>query len=249
MIAVQKIIERMDSFLDAEGSDRYTFERDYKAAINSSVEWLQSVFNRAFADKKLTEENLRDLIKVKVYQTSKYSRVNLNLSGDSIWSIMKVTPEPSLNISSPALFPYSSDDESFFRPGISYTGSGKPCKKLSMEQWEEKEDNIFEAGNNKLLNSFKSYAYLNFADYSSTTYSSIQEIEIRPSIAEEFVAVSYLKYPTPVKLETDSVEFPESLTNLVYQKALNFVSYKQGDQTNLYSVTDKDVNSIVRLML
>ncbi len=63
MIAVQTVVDRMIFGLDAEGSDRYTFENDFKPAINSSVEWLQAVFNQAFADKKLTEENLRDLVK------------------------------------------------------------------------------------------------------------------------------------------------------------------------------------------
>ena len=61
MIAVSTVIERMQAILDAEGSTRYTFDRDYKPAINYAIEYYCSVFNSAFGNNKLTEENLREL--------------------------------------------------------------------------------------------------------------------------------------------------------------------------------------------
>jgi hypothetical protein len=111
-------------------------------------------------------------------------------------------------------------------------------------------NNVFAAGNQKLLNDLKSYAYLNFSSYQAGSYNAGgPEIEIRPEIPNEFVGVTYLKYPTPVASEQDNIEFPESLTNLVVLKAGNFISFKQGDQTNLYSVTDRDVRDLVKLMV
>ena len=97
MISVQTVVTRMESVLDAEDSDRYTFERDFRTAINSSVEWLQSVFNRAFADKKLTEEDLKELVKVVVFQTNQFSRFYLDHVDDSIWSVLRINPEPTLH--------------------------------------------------------------------------------------------------------------------------------------------------------
>jgi len=250
MIAVQTIVDRMKFVLDAEGSERYTFDQDLKPAINSSIEWLQAVFNRAFADKKLTEENLRELVKVVVFQTNQYSRVNLDLLNDSIWSIMKINPEPVLNNSSAAINPVASPEISVWRQDLSYLSSKYSAKRLSLEQWEESVDNIFEAGNSTLNNSFKSYAYLNFADYTSNSYNAGgSEIEIRPSIPSSFLSVTYLKDPREITLITENVELPKSLINLVYQKALSFVSYKQGDQTNLYSVTERDVATLVQQMI
>lgn len=252
MISVQSIVERIESILDAEGSDRYTFEQDYKPAINSSVEWLQAVFNRAFADKKLTEESLRDLVRTCVYQTNAYSRVRLedpNL-GFSIWSILKVNPKPEVYPSGATVSPLAQDYLSIYRSDVSYIKSQYSAKRLTTEQWEEASTNIFEAGNTTFLNKFQKFAYLNPQNYSSSSYQpGGSEIEIRPEVPKEFVAVTLLKYPTPITLITDNVEFPETLLNLVVQKALNFISMKQGDQTNLYVVSARDVQTLVQLMV
>ncbi len=250
MISVQSIVDRLQFVLDAENSDRYTFDNDYGKAINSSVEWLSSVFNKAFADKKLSEEDLRDLIKVVVFQTSEYSRVNLSLMDDSVWSIMRVNPEPEVIPGNSEILPVQSPDQSVWRNDLSYRKSKFSAKKLTLEQWEDNVENIFEAGNERMLNSFKSYAYLNWANYTSDQSSfSSSEIEIRPEIPNALVAITYLKYPTPVQSITDSIEFPESLTNLVFEKAANFISWKQGDQTNLYTVTERDVLNLIQSMI
>ncbi len=249
MISVQAVIERLESVLDAESSDRYTFERDFKHAINSSVEWLQAIFNKAFAEKKLSEEDLKELVKVVVFQTNQFSRINLDQINDSIWSLMRVNPEPTLYPAEPAITASTNPEDSLWRQDLSYIKSKYSCKLLSLEQWEENVDNIFEAGNERLLNSFKSYAYLNFASYASSAYDVPNpEIEIRPEIINGFVGVTYLKYPTLITADTDNIEFPKSLTNLVWEKAANIISYKQGDQTNLYSVTDRDINILVGQM-
>jgi hypothetical protein len=252
MISVQSIVTRIESILDAEGSDRYTFEQDYRPAINSSVEWLQAVFNRAFADKKLSEESLRDLIRSVIYQTNAYSRVRLddpNL-GYSIWSILKVNPKPVVYPANATVNTLPNDYSSAFRADVSYIKSEYSAKRLTTEQWEESNTNIFEAGNTTFLNKFQKFAYLNPQNYTSSSYQTGgAEIEVRPEIPNEFVGVTVLKYPTPVNLITDNVEFPETLLNLVVQKALNFISMKQGDQTNLYAVSTRDVTTLVQLMV
>jgi len=250
MISVQSVIDRMEFILDAEDSDRYTFENDFKPAINSSVEWLQAVFNKVFSDKKLSEEDLEELIKVAIFQTSQFSRFNMEQMDDPVWSVLKINPEPVLYPENPDITVQSNPFDSLWRPDLMFVKSKYSAKLLSTEQWEDNVDNIFEAGNEKLLNSFKSYAYLNFTNYSSTTSNiGAPEIEIRPEVKNGFISVTYLKYPTPINSVTDNIEFPESLINLVYNKALNFISWKQGDNTNLYSVSDKDVMTLVKLMV
>lgn len=252
MISVQTIVDRIESPLDAEGSDRYRFDNDYKPAINQSVEWLISVFNKAFADKKLTEENLRDLIRTVVYQTSLYSRVKIDNAGmnAAVWSLLKVNPEPVVYPSTATVNVLTNDFDSQFRNDVSFIKSDFSAKRLTSEQWEDKNKNIFQAGNLTLSNDFKQYAYLDYSNYSSTAYTvDGPEIEINPEIPNQFVGIQFLKYPTQIALITDNVEFPESLTNLVVQKSLNFISFKQGDQTNLYAVTSRDVQTLVQLMV
>lgn len=245
MIAVNDIVSRMASALDAENSDRYTFEEDYKPAINTSVEWVQTVFNKAFSENKLSEESLQDLIKTVIYQTSSLSRINLNAVNlnFSIWSILKVNPEPIIYPSGSVVTP-TDPLVSIYRPDLIFVGSEYSATRLTTEQWESSQKNIFQPGNERLLNSFKSYSYLPYSEYQG----GFSEIEIHPNIPNQFVSVQLLKYPTPISLETDSVEYPKNLINLVVQKALNFISYKQGDQTNLYTVTSNDIGTLVSLM-
>lgn len=251
MIAVQSLVDRMESLLDAEGSDRYNFENDYKPAITSSVEWLQAVFNKAFADKKLSEENLQFLIRTVIFQTNSFSRIKLDTTtlGYKIWTILKVNPEPKVFPTTAVIDPVTNPYDSKFRPDLSYIKSDFSASRLTTEQWENSHKNIFEAGNTFMGGSLKTYSYLNYSNYSSSLYLSGPEIEIQPEIPNQFVGVQLLKYPTPVQLITDSVEFPESITDFVVQKALNFISVKQGDQTNLYAVTSKDISNLVQLMM
>lgn len=248
MISVQSVVDKMKSALDAEGSDRYLFDQDFKPAINHSKDWLIAVFNKAFADRKLSEEVLRELIISRIYQTNSFSRVSINLSGDSVWSILRVNPEPVVYPES-SITQTTNSYESFHRSDLSYIKSNYSAKRLTLEQWEENRNNVFEAGNESLLNSFKSYAYLNASNYNSDSYNaSSHEIEVRPEVPNELIGVSYLRYPTDVSVITEDLPFPKNLTELIVQKALNFISFKQGDATNLNSVTSKDISILTQLM-
>ena len=250
MIPAQQVVDLMTFELDSEGSDRYLFDTDFKPAINSAIKWLVFVFNRAFETNKFSGENLRDLIKTRIWVANSFSRVKYNevVVGDELWSYLGVHPEPSVFpiASVPPVQPNAYT--SAFIPSVSYIGSDYSAKKFSVEKWNETKRNVFEAGNNIMTGDFKSYAYLTDINYESSTYLQDREIEIRPSVAGQFVGITYLKVPSEIVLITDDIEFPSSLVTLLVQKSLNFISIKQGDQTTLFSVTDKDVNLLINLI-
>ncbi len=251
MILVQSLVDRMTSTLDAEGSSRYRFDQDFKPAINSAIDWIVLVFNAAFANKKLSEENLKELIKNSIWQANGFSRIYFDevALGHKIWTILNISPEPSVF---PVTVPPALVDnsKSVYRGDLTLTSSDHSAKRLTLEQWNENRKNIFTAGNETLSNDFKTYAYLNHQDYRSTGYlAGGSEVEVRPSISSQFVSLSYLKVPDEVTVIGDSVEFPETVFNLIYQKALNFIAHKQGDQTTLFAVTDRDVNQLIQLVI
>lgn len=248
-ILVQTIVNRLKADLDAEGSDRYTFDQDYKFSINSAMETLITMFNSAFAENKLTPESLRELTKVKVWQASKYSRVNYDVAdvGHPFWTIFGVYPKPVVN-KGVAGIPLTNPDESKLRKDISFISSDNSAKRLNFEQWSQNRKNAFMPGNNILLGELSEYAYLDPADYSSTSYNTVGEIEIRPEIPNELVGIAYLKYPSQVSSITDSIEFPEPLTDLIVEIALNAIATKQGDNTNVYAITERNITKLVNLI-
>lgn len=253
MILVSDLVQRIQSALDAEGTDRYRFDRDLSTAINFAVEYLVSVFNFAFAQNKLSEENLRELVRTRVWQTSKYSRIYFNPSdtGGEIWSIIRVSPEPVLDpATSPLINP--APENSIYVPNVLFVRSEYSANRLTAEEWNDGAKNIFMAGNTFLNNpNFdKSYAYQNFliSKPGNVPANSIPEIEIRPYLDNQLVAVTYLAYPTPVTQDTDIIMFPKSLTNFMVDKSLNFISLKQGDGTNLYTITEREIAALVNIM-
>lgn len=251
-ILVQEISNRMLAKLDAENSDRYLFDNDIKPALNEAMEQLVTMFNQAFADNKLTPEALRELIKIRIWQTNMYSRVSLSPTemGHPMWSIVAVYPEPVVN-KGVASSPEVDKAKSKLRKDLSFIKSVRSAKRLTHEEWNQNTDNVFMPGNNILKGSLKEYAYLDFGDYTSSSYSgasAVFEITIRPDLPQKLVGIAYLKYPKQVDAIGDSIEFPESLTNLIVDLALKNISYKQGDSTNLFSVTSQNISTLVNLI-
>jgi len=251
-ILAQTVHTKILSALDAEDSDRYLFDKDTKNAMNYAIGVLVTWFNSAFGQNKIAPESLREITKVKIWQANSYSRVSFNDSevGHKMWTLLTVYPTPTINKKS--ITPSGgTNSASKFRPDVSLVEAGKPAKRLTLEEWGDNEGNAFMPGNNVLKGDMAEYAYLDFADYTSSSYvgnSDPNEITIRPSVANKFIAMGYLKYPSQVSLISDSIEFPESLTDLFVEIALNKISEKQGDNTNLYSVSAQNINKLTSLM-
>lgn len=251
-IFLQEIHDRCLAALDAEDSDRYTFDQDTYPSIQGAVETVVTWFNQAFADNKLTPESLRELTKVGVWQTNAFSRVSFDeaVVGVKLWSVLGIFPEIKTN-KGVAASPTTNKAESKFRPELSFVESIKSAKRLTFEQWNQNSKNAFMPGNTILQGSLKEYAYLDFADYTSTSYVKPNdkfETTIRPDVSNKLIAIAYLKYPNVPKNIAGSIDFPTSLTDLITEITLNKISYKQGDQTNLYGVTAQNINRLISLI-
>lgn len=253
MILTSIIHNRILSRLDAEASDRYTFDQDTKFAINGAMEILVTLFNQAFGDNKLTPENLRELNKVKIWQANTFSRIAFDevAVGHGLWSIIAVYPKCVTTKKSAIPSVSAAPTISKYRPDVTLVSSGKGAKRLTQEEWNENEDNAFMPGNNILKGSIQEYAYLDFADYTSTAYpggADKVEITVRPSVSNQFVAIAYLKYPNQVSSINDLIEFPKSLTELFVDLALSKIAEKQNDQTNVWNISEKNINMLVSLI-
>jgi hypothetical protein len=189
-IQVSEIKKRVLAALDDEKSFRYTFNKDIKPNLNSALEILVSWFNSAFAEGKLSPENLREITYVNVYQASSYSRVAFNATqvGHEMWTLLAVYPNP---VTSSKKFGGATGTytNSKYLEGVKFISSNNAAARKTFEQWAEMHRNVFSAGNDFIQGELSEYAYLDFANYGAGE----PEITISPDVAGKMVGLAYLK--------------------------------------------------------
>lgn len=248
MIQALEIRNQLAFALDAEDSDHYRDDQDYIPAINAAMKWLTMVINGALSQNKLSEEFFREIAYSGVFKTTVNSRISLNVFPNEVWTILAIYPKPN---TSGSTIPTPDTTLSYFMDGLLHIDSEKDCKRLTIEEWSRNKTNTMEAGydGDLVCEALKRYAYLNPFNYSNTNIGNhSKEIEIRPKLTNEFATVFWAKKPEVITDINDFVEFPNSCFTMLFDKALNYISFKQGDSTNLYSVTNADIQQLLNLM-
>lgn len=249
MISVQELRDQLAFALDAEGSDHYRDDLDYIPAINAAVKWLTNVVNSAYGQNKIGEEFFRDLSYSGVFRTSDSSRVSLNSFPSEVWTILAIYVKPKTEgiqgIPAPAT---PNPKQSYYMANLLHLSSRLDCKRLSVEEWARNSENPFEQGydGDSVCDALKEYAYLNPINY--RLQSILSEVEIRPSIVNDYVTIFWVKKPGVITSINDDIDFPASVFQLLFDKALNYIAYKQGDQTTLYSVSSNDIQQLMTIL-
>jgi hypothetical protein len=140
-----------------------------------------------------------------------------------------------------------------YLPGTSFVDGKYVAKRLTLEEWTEKNSNVFSAGNaNILAPDLIEYGYINFANYTGgyTLVHDPFEIGISPNVAGDAVAIAFLKMPTKIVTvtPTTTIEFPDVLTNLIFQTALSFIAIKQNQKTSVAQLSTMAVQEIIKLL-
>ena len=253
MFLASQVIDYVKADLDAEGSDRYTFDQDYKPAINKAITWLMLAFNQVFDKKRTAGENLKELKYARVFLTNFYSRIGFDEAdlGHKVWTLIDVMPEPVISPADFSIGSISNKSVSRWVKSLMFVSSEFSAARSTDAQWSGRKRNIFMQGNELLKeSSMRSYAYLEANNYTSTKYepSVAIELEITPSLSNKLVGVKYLKKPDEVTTEDSEIEFPDNLLVIMSEKVSNFISYKQGDGTSLYAVTEADIQRLLSLI-
>jgi len=251
MIAVQSVVNSMAARLDAADSDYYRFDRDYLPAILDSQRLLVSLVDSLYAEKRLSEEIFQDLLEVRVFQTSTFSRIQFtSLAPSDVWTIVSVEPLPTTSpvftASAPA-FP----NRSFYRSDLAHVTSSFSADRTTIEERNRAKTNPFAAGHDlETGETAKTYGYLLHNDYSSDTYTfqtnRPQEIEVFPFIPLQPVTIRYAKVPSEPATISDSLEFPLMFQETITQGALLFISVKQGDGTTVNSISNQMLSSLLQ---
>lgn len=251
MILAQDLRDQLAFALDAEDSDHYRDDTDYIPAINAAVKYLTMIVNSAYGQNKIGEEIFRELTYSGVFLTNNNSRVSLNVFPSEVWSILAIYVKPQTEEVFGVTAPDTSDTKkSYYLENLIHISSELDCKRLSLEEWARNKRNPLEHGydGDQICDNLKLYAYLNPVNYRTgqglnPVYR--QDVEIRPKVENDQVTIFWAKKPEEITSITDTIDFPNSVFQILFDKALNYIAYKQGDQTNLYAVSSADIQQLI----
>lgn len=210
MILVQDIVNSMAAKLDAETPagttiDYYTFDNDYKPAINDAIEWVMSVISPMIGTKKFSEESFAENTLCKIWQTSKFSRINFDPSvmpyTSDIWTILSVRPKPKVYLEDSANRP----PLPYYNELISYNGTENDNKPIVTKS--------FSTGNT--LKNFESTIRPELAFVSSTHGAKRLTVE---EAAEAAVNPFVPGYNNPFMVCDETTEY--GFVNMVNYEAL-----------------------------
>ena len=247
----QSLRDQLAFALDAENSDHYRDDLDYIPAINASMKWLTAVVNSAFGENKIGEEFFRELSYSGVFLTNNTSRVSLDIFPTEVWTVLAVMALPTTESNGGAPPATPDTKRSYHLSDLIHVSSENACKRVSIESWTDGLFNPTEAGydGNQICNELKLYSYLQPINYRSVSRgNNSQEIEIRPAIKNGQVTVFWAKKPDEITALSQQIDFPNSVFQLLFDKALNYIAYKQGDQTTIYGVTNNDIQQLLTVL-
>lgn len=231
------------------GTDRYRLDTNGIPAINDALRQFNAYVGSLFAEKKGSEELLREITMTRVFQTNSMSGVVLLESelGHKVWTVNAVYPTPVLNPPTAQPIPIP-EDNSQYRADVAMRRPGPHrCTRVTLEQVPETEQSRLMPGSEKLANTLmKSYAYYIVGDRSDTTYMSGVEVVILPESInrQKLVVISYMKGVDPVTQATDTIPYPPSAFKLLKEMTLNEISIRQGAKP-LYAVSLDNVRALL----
>lgn len=252
MFPFSEALPFIDANLDAEGSDHYGLQEDKLTAGTMAVLDIVNMAKRVEGANKFSEETLRDLTKVGIWECSTgYGRLHFNEAalGHEMMTIVSVMPDPDFLPGQVVVGTnFANQYTSRFRTDLSMWRCEHGAKRLTREQWNARlrRGNKFLPGNSVLATNadLVSYSYINQSDYTSSTYAVAgPEIEVDPippaktaPSSGRYVAVEYLRTPARLTLVGSTVDLPDGLKPLFVAQTCLHMATKQGDGTNLYGI-------------
>lgn len=252
-ILAADIKQAMVAQLGVAGTQRYLDQQHYIPSIRGAQRQFVAFINALLADRKGSEELLREVTMTRVFQTNAYGGITMSEAelGHKLWAILGVFPEP-LTVPAQPLINALPDDESQVRNDVVMRRPGKfRCTRVSIEQVPDTVRSRFMPGSEKMANSaLKTYAYYIVGDRSAdgTTFQPEDvELAVLPEsiTGKKIVVVSYLKGVEEITSLQDNIPFPASAFQILRDLSLNELSVRQGAKP-MFQVTIESVQALMR---
>lgn len=241
--------------LGAEGTRRYTIGRDGIYAINGAMKRFEALATPLLADRKGSEESLSELQETRVFQTNFFGGLSLDAILTpaplpyQIWTVIAVYAEPELSAAAPVLI--GTPNNTYLRTDMVLLGSGKPVHRMTMEQLAVARNNKFMPGNERTAATRPNYGYYITGNRSDNNLviNGDRELIITPRsrTSRTYVGMSYLRTAasiTTIDVATN-IPYPSSLFIVLRNLALNEIAVKQGDNTTLYQITEREIGRLL----
>jgi hypothetical protein len=249
MISYAELSSAISQATQDSFSDRYRPSQRI-ASINAAVERATSALGWAMANNKGSEEALRELTNLRIFQTNSQGGINLNdpTLGHTIWNVLGVYARPELvtagTISSVP------NNVSLYRPDLAFSGTGSPVERITLEEVPVVRNSIVRNGNEVFAGNPKrvTFAYYIIGNASSSGYvSGSSELRVLPNsqTGRTFIAMSYIQQPTRMVDENSVVEFPQFMLRTLAEWTLSYLVIPQGDGTTMYSTAEKDAAQLL----
>ncbi len=234
-ILASDVFTTVRAMLDDDNSGRYSEASDLTPFVNSAVNYLITICNSAFEQKKLAPESLRELTKTAIVTTtgigSTKQAVVTSIMSD-LWTVFGIEPDPEISSG----------------PDRLVASRNKWATRMTLETWNDAGSDPFSAGTLQSIPAgFLRPGYLGPGHFTSDTD---YQIFIRPAslFVADKVGVWYLKNPTKVTSGASSIEFPQSVFNFLVEKTLNYLSRQHSPDSKYMAVTDKEITQLITLI-
>ena len=225
MINASEVFFRIRARLDDDQSGRYDVPNDLVPAVNASINFWVMIMNAGFESKRLYHEALSDLIRNKIYVATVQGRtayVELTPDISTMWTIFGVDPSPVVG----------------GNPAILLESRNRWATRLSLKEWNDASEDPFSAGTViSIPVEFQRPSFIGVGNYRT---AGSYHIMLRPAEIlddDKNVAVWYLKNPEAIVDGTSIIEFPYNMTELIVEKAINYISYQHGTSAGRYGVS------------
>lgn len=208
--------------LDDQGSQRYLPEQDIIPAINSAISRMQSAFGWALANRKGSEEAMRDFTRIAVFQTSDNGAIVLAdpALGHTMANVLAVYPlpiTPQAQTITPAV-------TSLYRSDLTFAGPTTPCQRVTLEMAPMIKENSSMRGNERMMNipSRLTWAYY--------LYQGAVNLLPRPKALTIIAAIAYIQQYAQMTDTNSTVDVPPYTAEILASWALSYIAWKMDTQ-------------------
>ena len=221
MITYAELNVPISAGLDTENQTQRYLVRNRIDAINSAISRCQSAGSFALANNKGSEELLRDMTTIAIYQTNAFGALVLDDPAMpwTVANVVAVYTNPDLQV--PGTVNPLPDATSQYRADLAWAGAGDPVVRYTLEQVPNVKNNASMRGNEVLaaIPGRISHGY----------YENAGRVWVLPKsqMGRKIVAVAQIEKFAPMVDENSTVNLPNYMTQILSSWALEYLTWKQ----------------------